>query len=156
MVVRKCSIILSILFFYNFNLSAFGAEHYISQEVNYKTEDGWVISGTLRLPLNAGKNDEFPAMILLHEKEHERLDGGDIDSELALKLPIEAGIATLAIDWRGREKSMGNHQPVPDEMHDFSTKLKEKMYLDVKGAMTFLANYKGVDRLRIGNCCFSI
>ena len=147
---RICSILLSMVFLWSFSLSALADGHFISEEIEYMTEDGWTISATLRLPLGADRNNEFPAMVLLHEKEHERLDAGDNDTELALKLPIEAGIATLAIDWRGREKSMGQQQPVPDEMHDFSTGLKELMYLDVKGAMAFLADYPGVDRLRIG------
>ena len=150
MLIHNYSILLSIVLLFSFTLTVQGEGHYISEEVEYLTEDGWTISATLRLPVGAGQNNEFPAMVLLHEKEHERLDSGDKDSELALKLPIEAGIATLAIDWRGRGKSMGKHQPVPDEMHDFSTRLKEKLYLDVKGAMAFLADYPGVDRLRIG------
>lgn len=130
--------------------NAFADDHFISREVEFETEDGWTISATLRLPAGASRNNEYAAMLLLHEKEHERLDVGDNDTELAHRLPIEARIATLAIDWRGREKSMGAHQPVPDERHDFSTKLQEQMYLDVKGALKFLADYPGVDRLRIG------
>ncbi len=124
--------------------------HFVSKEIEYRTEDGWTISGTLRLPPGAGRNNEYAAMLLLHEKEHERLDVGDNDEELAHRLPIEEGIATLAIDWRGREKSMGDHQPIPDELHDFSAKAREQMYLDVKGGLEFLAAYPGVDRLRIG------
>jgi dipeptidyl aminopeptidase/acylaminoacyl peptidase len=98
-------------------------EHFISKEVEYKTEDGWTISATLRLPPGASRNNEFAGMLR---------------------------IATLAIDWRGREKSMGEGQPIPDELHDFSTKMREQMYLDVTGALHFMADYPGVDRLRIG------
>jgi cephalosporin-C deacetylase-like acetyl esterase len=130
--------------------SALGSEHFISREVEYETEDGWTISATLRLPAGASRDNPVSAMILTHEKEHDRLDAGDNETEFALRMPIEAGIATLAFDWRGREKSMGKNQPIPDERHDFSTKMQEQMYLDVKGAMEFLANYPGVDRLRIG------
>jgi hypothetical protein len=45
---------------------------------------------------------------------------------------------------------MGEGQPIPDELHDFSTKMREQMYLDVTGALHFMADYPGVDRLRIG------
>lgn len=136
-------------------LSALGSlanaeDHFVSRDIEYQTEDGWTISGTLRLPPGAGRNNEFAAMLLLHEKEHERLDVGDNDEELAHRLPIEAGVATLAIDWRGREQSMGANQPIPDELHDFSSKAREQMYLDVKAGLEFLAAYPGIDRLRIG------
>lgn len=150
MCIHRLTIILVTVSICGVAVSTRGDEHFISKEVSYQTDDGWTISATLRLPATASRNNEFAAMLLLHEKEHERLDVGDNDAELAHRLPIEAGIATLAIDWRGREKSMGKHQPVPDERHDFSTKLQEQMYLDVKGALEFLANYPGVDRLRIG------
>ena len=150
MFTTKYSIILAIVFLCNVTATTQADDHFISKEVEYVTEDGWTISATLRLPVGADRNNEFPGMVLLHEKEHERLDVGDNDAELAHMLPIEAGIATLAIDWRGREKSMGKHQPIPDERHDFSTKMQEQMYLDVKGAMEFMADYPGVDRLRIG------
>lgn len=150
MFMRRYSVLLPVVLLLTVTVDARSDDRFISREVEYKTEDGWTISATLRLPAGAGRNNEFAAMLLLHEKEHERLDVGDNDKELALRLPIEADIATLAIDWRGREKSMGKQQPVPDELHDFSTKLREQMYLDVKGALQFLADYPGVDRLRIG------
>ena len=148
--VDRYSSWLRVFLLFGVAANAYGDDHFVSKEIEYKTDDGWTISGTLRLPVGAGRNNEFAGMVLLHEKEHERLDVGDNDEELAHRLPIEAGIATLAIDWRGREKSMGAHQPIPDERHDFSTKTQEQMYLDVKGAMEFLAGYPGVDRLRIG------
>lgn len=86
--------------------NTFAADHYISKEIEYKTDDGWTISGTLRLPVGADKDNPFAAMVMLHDEGHDRLDTGDNESELALRLPIESGIATLAIDLRGRQKSL--------------------------------------------------
>jgi cephalosporin-C deacetylase-like acetyl esterase len=126
------------------------SDHFIAREVEFETEDGWTISATLRLPAGTSRNNPVSAMILTHEKEHDRLDAGDNDTEFALRLPIEAGIATLAFDWRGTEKSMGKNQPIPDEGHNFSTNMRERMYLDVVAAMQFLAELPEVDRLRIG------
>ena len=150
MSANKPAVVSVVLCSLLFTALAFGEEHFISRDVEYQTEDGWTISATLRLPPGAGRSNEFAAMLLLHEKEHERLDVGDNDEELAHRLPIEANVATLAIDWRGREKSMGAKQPIPDELHDFSTKAREQMYLDVKAGLEFLAGYPGIDRLRIG------
>jgi hypothetical protein len=66
----KFTLILGFIVF--ISQSAFSAEHYITKEIKYKTEDGWTISGTLRLPPGTNKNNEYPAMLLLHEKEHDR------------------------------------------------------------------------------------
>ena len=101
------------------------------------------ISGTLRLPPGADENNQFGAVVMLHDEGHDRLYMGDNEIELALRLPIESGIATLAIDWRGREKSMGPDQPVPDEIHSLSTRMRELMYLDVIGALEALAQEPG-------------
>jgi dienelactone hydrolase len=127
-----------------------GQETYITKEINYKTEDGWTISGTLRLPPGANKNNEYSAILLLHEKEHDRSEFVGIGQPgLARKLP-ELGIATLNIDLRGRGFSSGKDQPDVNERHDFSTMTTENTYLDIKGALEFLAGYPGVDALRIG------
>jgi dipeptidyl aminopeptidase/acylaminoacyl peptidase len=78
-----------------------GQETYITKEINFKTDDGWIISGTLRLPPGANKNNEYSAILLLHEKEHDRSEFVGIGQPgLARKLP-ESGIATLNIDLRG-------------------------------------------------------
>lgn len=150
MFVRRYALLLPVVLLCSFAQLALGDGHYISKEIEYKTEDGWTISGTLRMPPGAGKDNPFAAVVMLHDEGHDRLYMGDNEAELALRLPIEAGIATLAIDWRGREKSMGMNQPVPDEIHSLSTKMRELMYMDVIGAMQFLGEYPGVDRLRIG------
>lgn len=126
-------------------------EAYITKEIEYKTEDGWTISGTLRLPPGADANNEYPGIVLLHMQEHDRNDfvGVGEDPGLAQKLPV-AGMASLNIDLRGRGLSMGEGQPVSLERHDFATQTNDNTYMDVKGAMEFLADYPGVDAFRIG------
>ncbi len=135
----------------SFAQSVLGQEDYITKEIEYKTEDGWTISGTLRLPPGADENDRYPAMLLLHESEHDRNEfvGIGEDPGLAQRLPL-VGIATLNIDLRGRGLSMGENQPVDLERHDFATQTRDNMYLDVKGGMEFLANYPGLDSFRLG------
>ena len=130
---------------------ALALENYNIKQIEYVTEDGWTISGTLRLPTGANKNNEYPGLVLLHEIEHDRNDfADDNETGLAQRLPSNNGIATLVIDWRGRDRSMGDNQPMDLEVHEFSTKTQEKMYLDVIGAMEFMAEYEGVDSFRLG------
>ncbi len=148
---RFSKLVLSLVLFLSFGQTVMAQGEYIVKEIEYKTEDGWTISGTLRLPAGASKDNEFSAVVLLHELEHDRNDFMDVgDTGLAGRLPKNVEIATLAIDWRGRDKSMGENQPIDLELHDFSTKTQELMYLDVKGAMEFLADYPGVDSFRLG------
>lgn len=148
MAVRVSVFIMAIL--YLATPYAVGQEAYVTKEIKYKTDDGWTISGTLRLPPGADRNNEFPAIILLHEKEHDRSEFVGIgDPGLARKLP-ESGMATLNIDLRGRGFSMGKGQPVEEERHDFSTSTADNTYLDILAGMEFLADYPGVDGLRVG------
>ena len=128
----------------------YGQENYITKEVEYDTDDGWTIRGTLRLPSGAGRNNEFSGILLLHEKEHDRSEFVGIGRPgLARKLP-EIGIATLNIDLRGRGASQGKGQPDINERHDFSTLTNENTFMDIKGALEFMADYPGVDGLRLG------
>lgn len=128
----------------------FAQQTYTTKEIEYKTDDDWTIRGTLRLPPGANRNNEYSAILLLHEKEHDRSEFVGIGQPgLARKLP-ELGIATLNIDLRGRGASQGKGQPDVNERHDFSTQTNENTYLDIKGALEFMANYSGVDGLRLG------
>ena len=151
MVIRLCKLGFFLGFLIGVVQVAFSTEHYITKEITYKTDDGWTISGTLRLPPGASRNNEYPAMLLLHAQEHDRNDfvGVGDDPGLAQRLP-PAGIATLNIDLRGRGLSMGEDQPVDFERHDFATQTRDNMYLDITGAMKFLTDYPGVDGFRLG------
>lgn len=152
MLVRMSRFVLSLVFL-GIGQFALGQaqEQYITEHIEYKTEDGWTISGTLRLPLGSSKDNEYPGMVLLHEMEHDRNDFvGVLENPGLAERLAESGIASLVIDWRGRGKSAGEQQPVPDDRHFFSVQTQRQMYMDVKGAMEFMADYPGVDRLRIG------
>ena len=151
MVIRLCKLGFFLGFLIGVVQVAFSTEHYVTKEITYKTDDGWTISGTLRLPPGASRNNEYPAMLLLHAQEHDRNDfvGVGDDPGLAQRLP-PAGIATLNIDLRGRGLSMGEDQPVDFERHDFATQTRDNMYLDITGAMKFLTDYPGVDGFRLG------
>ncbi len=150
MFTRVNGLTFTIFFLIGLTRVVLGQEAYTTKEIKYKTEDGWTISGTLRLPPGANEENEYSAVILLPEKEHDRSEFVGIgEPGLARRLPV-AGIATLNIDLRGRGFSMGEGQPDENEMHDFATMTTEQIYLDIKGGMEFLADYPGVDGLRIG------
>jgi dienelactone hydrolase len=120
-------------------------------EVKYKTEDGWTIYGTLRLPPRASAQRPVGAVVLLHEFGHDRID---FDRVLDIKglgdVLQDAGLAVLSIDWRGRGQSMGKGQPVEDPLVRFAPSMRAAMYKDVTGALDFLAARPEVDRLRLG------
>jgi dienelactone hydrolase len=151
MFIRLYKLTLILGFSFLLAQAAFSSDHYITKEIKYETEDGWTISGTLRLPPGSDRNNEYPAMLLLHEKEHDRNEfvGIGDDPGLAQVLPT-AGIATLNIDLRGRGLSMGKGQPVEYERHDFAANTIEQTNLDIKAGMEFLANTPGVDGFRLG------
>ena len=123
----------------------------LKKDVTFQTEDGWTIYGTLRLPPEAGPGSQVPGLILLHEEKHDRTDFEQVlDRPGMADVLTQAGFAALNIDWRGRGQSMGKGQPIEDELHMFSAKARQLMYLDVTAAIDFLASQAGVDRQRIG------
>jgi dienelactone hydrolase len=115
-----------------------------AREISYRSEDGWEIKGTLHTPTIPG-NRRVPAVVLLHSSEHEQQVFGDYAYPgLAVSL-AKRGVVALRIDWRGRGKSIGSL-----EYHSFTSEQRNKIYLDTKGAINFLAAQSGVDPQRIG------
>ncbi|MSO20663.1 MAG: hypothetical protein EXQ56_09420 [Acidobacteria bacterium] len=114
------------------------------REVSLKSEDGWKISGTLHVPDGIGIK-RVPGVVMLHSSEHEQQVFG-LSSYPGMAISLaERGVVALRIDWRGRGKSIGDL-----EYHSFTSEQRAKIYLDVKGAIDFLAAQSNVDGKRIG------
>jgi hypothetical protein len=113
----------------------------VQREVTFKTEDGWTIYGTFTVPNTYKQGDKLPAALLLHASMHSQTAWMNYPGWVK----IQNSIATLRIDIRGRGKSQG-----PIAFVDFSRGQREKVTLDVKAALDFLAEQKEVDSSRIG------
>jgi dienelactone hydrolase len=108
------------------------------REVSFKTEDGWTLYGTLRVPVgDAGR--PVPGVIMLHSYLTDRHVFDHLEQMLA-----DSGLAVLNFDFRGRgeSKNKGSYfdLPLPE---------RDKAYLDAKAALDFLAAQKGVDTERL-------
>ncbi len=116
------------------------------QEISFETEDGWTITGALHLPDDMDEGRKIPAVLLVHGARHDR----SAYHHLA-PLLVKKNLAVLRIDWRGRGKSRlkdGRRHDV-DELPQ-SDDGWNKVHVDVKAAIDFLASQKGVDPDRIG------
>src|SRR5262249_49681113 len=113
----------------------------IQKEVTFVTEDGWTINGSLTIPSKQPKSERRPAVLLLHSSMHSR--------SVWVSFPgwakLQESVVTLRIDIRGRAKSEGKMAFV-----DMPQSEREKVALDVKAALDFLASREEVDRRRIG------
>lgn len=115
----------------------------LRQEVSFKTEDGWVISGDLVSP---GRTGRAPAVILVHSSVTDRNMYHSIVDSL-----VGNGFVVLNIDYRGRGKSRnrGNWLDLrlgtPEQAAE-----SDRGYLDVKSAVDYLASQSFVDPERIG------
>jgi dienelactone hydrolase len=113
------------------------------QEVSFKTEDGWLISGDL---VNQITEQPSPAVILVHSSVTDRNMYRSLQQAL-----VENGFVVLNIDYRGRGKSRnkGNWLDLrlgtPAEVAE-----SDRGYLDVKAAVDYLSSHGNVDPARIG------
>jgi predicted alpha/beta hydrolase len=114
-------------------------------DVTFKTEDGWTLYGTLRLP-QAPSQAKAPGVVLVHSYLTDRHMFENLEHLLSA-----AGFAVLNFDFRGRGKSQerGNYfdLPIPE---------RDKAYLDVKAAMDYLASNNAVNPERLGLVTTSI
>ncbi|HYU53285.1 MAG TPA: dienelactone hydrolase family protein, partial [Gemmatimonadaceae bacterium] len=97
--------------------------------------------GTLHLPKKT--RPPFAGAVLFAEPEwivRSTYDGG-----LARDLADNYGIAALTVDFRGTAGNINGRM-----FQTFSAREREKLQLDVRGAIRFLASQNGVDPKRIG------
>ncbi|HXG64595.1 MAG TPA: alpha/beta fold hydrolase [Blastocatellia bacterium] len=115
----------------------------IEEQVSFRTEDGWIIHGTLTRPATLAGHSQVAAVLLLPSSAHDQ----DLFSQHSYPgfARLQKELITLRIDIRGRGKSEG-----PFELHSFTPRQREQLYLDVRAALDFLARQRGVDPLRIG------
>lgn len=118
--------------------------------ISFKTEDGWTIHGTLTIPDNA--KERVPVTILLPSEAHDRAafgiyrDPGPGRPQYPGLAPAitKRGVATLSLDLRGRGKSVEDR-----DLHLLDSDLS-KIYLDVRGALSFLDSQPELDTTRVG------
>ncbi|HXG64597.1 MAG TPA: alpha/beta fold hydrolase [Blastocatellia bacterium] len=115
------------------------------REITFQAEDGWHIYGTLSTPGDVAEGESLPAVLLLHSAGH---DQETFHQHYAIpglsQIFTTRRIASLRIDWRGRGKSIG-----AKEFHSFTQAERERVYLDVKAAIDFLASQEGIDANRL-------
>jgi len=119
------------------------SQKFQTSEVNFQTDDGWMIQGTFYMPKVAGL---APAMVVLNEPggpneaQHIRQIGGNISRGVADRI----GMAALSIDVRGTGHSFGKKY-----FEEFSPEERDGLQLDIRAAINFLAAQKGIDPNRM-------
>ncbi len=113
------------------------------KEVSFKIGDGWTIYGMLGVP--EGSKGKVPAVLFLHTFAHDRDAYGQYLYPGLAQIIGAGDVATLRIDLRGRGRSTG-----VKELHSFSRRELEKLYLDVRAAIDFLNTQQSIDSSRLG------
>ena len=121
------------------NVKGVGTE----SEVSFETPDGWSLHGHLSLPDAALEGKKVPGVIFVHGAQHDENTFYDLSRAL-----VKQGIATLAYDWRGKNRDVGENRG--NYLIDMKPGEQDNTYLDVKAAINYLAAQKGVDPNRIG------
>ncbi len=106
------------------------------EEVVVSSSDGWEIHGTRWLPASARP---VPGVVLLHTGRSDRTAFARLE-----RLLVDAGMAVLNIDWRGRGSStnLGSYSALPVEVRDVA-------WRDAAAALDHLAAHPRVDPERL-------
>jgi dienelactone hydrolase len=120
-------------------------------EISFKAEDGWVIHGTLSVPVTVAESEKVAGVVLVHSPSHDRdiyLGRHQIGVDKYAQENVRTALGktiTLRIDIRGRGQSAE-----PQEYHTFTNEQRERVALDVSGAIEFLSRQKQVVSDHIG------
>ncbi len=125
--------------FLNENLKSLGTQ----TEVSFKSDDGWTLHGVLYLPNGASDTAKVPGVVFVHGFNHDQQQWYPIEQQV-----VKKGMAALLFDWRGTRSSIDEKRgEIGVNMTPEET---DKVYLDVKAAVNFLAAQKQIDASRIG------
>jgi dienelactone hydrolase len=113
------------------NVKALGSE----TEVSFRSDDGWMLHGLLRLPEGAGASAKVPGVLLVHGAKHDQQTYHFMSQEIAKR-----GMAALRFDWRGKGQSFLEGTAAD----------QDEMWRDVKAATEFFAAQPAVDGSRLG------
>ncbi len=114
------------------------------KDVNFQTEDGWTIYGSLHLPALGEPARRAPAALLLHAAGHDRDAFTSFVYPGMAQILASQGVAALRIDWRGRGQSIGER-----EYHSFTDGQRAAISLDVRAALNFMASQPEIDGERL-------
>lgn len=123
----------------------------VEKEISFKTEDGWIIHGTLSIPTNISRGLRVPGVVLIHSPAHDRdiylgrhQTGQNTFAKVSLRTAL-GNTVTLRIDIRGRGKSSA-----PQAYHTFNEDQRARVALDVSGAIEFLTQQEQINASQIG------
>jgi dienelactone hydrolase len=124
------------------NLKGLGVE----TEVSFQSQDGWTLRGILQMPEEAADGAKLPGIVFVNGARHDELAFYNLAREAVKKKMV-----ALRFDWRGKGRSINDGKWVfgvdPSEL---GSPEMEKVYVDVKAAINFLASQKQVNPNKIG------
>jgi len=110
------------------------------RKVSFPSPDGFTLHADVLLPSGATAEHKVPAAVLLHSALGDR----QIFENLGQSL-VRNGIAVLSVDWRGRGESIEKGY-----YFDLAKGDRERVPLDVRAAVNYLASQNEVDGNKVG------